>query len=358
MKGDDYIPPSRLHVDFETYSEVNLKDQGLDIYAKHPSTEILMTAWALDDAPVKWSEGVPQEFFSDLLLAEEIHAFNAQFERTILREVAKVDLAVDNWRCTMVHAYHLSFSGTLDDIGKQLGLPEDKQKLRKGKSLIEKFCKPAPKNHKIRRYTKENRPNEWQEFKEYNVRDVITEREISRLLERYPMPQSEWELWFIDQRINDRGIPIDRELVEAGLRIFEEEKRELTKELKRMTGLDNPNSRDQMLNWVRDLGYPYDNLASETVEKSLKEDWWGTTKAYNDFAKDVLRIRRQAARAAGSKWQAFLDRTDWNSGRLRHTLQHNGASRTGRWGGRGVQIHNLHRSSKDHEEKIRSMLIW
>lgn len=350
-----------LHLDLETFSEVDLKKVGLDNYAKHPSTKVLMVAWAVDEGEVLWAENFPIKIFELWAKNPEIewHAFNAPFERAILREVLGVDVPIERWRCVMVHAYHLAFSGGLAQVGQQLGLPEDKQKLSDGRRLIHKFCKPAPKNHTIRRYTKENSPDDWQKFKTYNIQDVVSEREIGLLLGRYPMPQSEWEMWFIDQRVNDRGLPIDKEIVEAGVEIFHAEKRHLAHQLKELTELANPNSGPQLLGWLSRHHYPFNDLKAETVEKALlpfKKPFdlrWGL----DELPLQVLRLKQQLARTAGAKWEAFQRMTDWDSCRLRGAFQFNGAQRTARWGGRGVQPHNLPRSPEDQDEKVRSMLI-
>lgn len=350
---------TKVHLDFETYSEAPFgkkKDAvGLDVYAKHPSTEVLMMAVATGEEVPRWVEQTSiMVSMLDLYARDpriEWHAFNAPFERVIMREVLGIDIPIERWRCTMVHAYHLGFSGGLGDVGQQLGIPEDKQKLTRGRYLINKFCSPAPKNHKVRRYTKENSPEDWEEFKAYNIQDVVAERENGMLLDRYPMPQSEWDLWFMDQRVNDRGLPVDRELVEAALEVYHDERRHLTRILKERTGLQNPNSRDQMLRYLRVHGYPYDNLQADTVRDALHLEGWG-----NPEVRETLALKQQAARTAGSKWEAFKRMTDWDTNRLRHAFQFNGAQRTARWGGRGVQPHNLHRSPEDQDEKVRTLL--
>ena len=143
-------------------------------------------------------------------------------------------------------------------MGQQLGIPSDKQKLDAGTRLIHKFSQPAPKNHKADRYTKHNASEDWRDFCEYNRQDAVAEREIDLLLSRYPMSKREWELWFIDQRINDRGLPIGKEIVDSALGVYHAEKRHLTGLLRQQTGIDNPNSRDQLLEWfqkqIDDLG--------------------------------------------------------------------------------------------------------
>ena len=354
---------THFHTDIETFATVPFGKKkgsvGLDVYAKHHETEILMGAWGVDQEPVQQTDDV--DYYLRVVRGAAavpdvlFHAFNAPFERTLLREVGGIDIPIERWRCTMVHAYMMGFTGGLADVGKQMGLPQDKQKLAAGGRLIDKFCSPAPRNHIADRYTKENAPEDWDRFCEYNSQDVITERELGMLLARYPIPQQELELWFMDQRINDRGLPIDRELVDAALEIYHAEKRHLTAELKKITGLQNPNSRDQLLNWCHIRDYDIPNLKEETVTAHIK-DFENNPFTIAPIILEVLKLRQQAARSAGSKWEAFLRMTDWDTARLRHTLQFYGAQRTGRWGGRGLQPHNLHRSPPDQDRKVETML--
>lgn len=349
-----------LHTDIETYATVPFGRKkgavGLDVYAKHPDTEIMMGAGAIDKEPVWQTDDVEYYLLNLYELSKRddvlFHAFNAPFERTLLREVGGIDIPIERWRCTMVHAYTLGFSGGLADVGKQMGLPQDKQKLSRGGRLIDKFCSPAPRNHIESRYTKENAPDDWQDFCDYNTQDVVTERELRMLLDRYPMPEQELELWFADQRINDRGLPVDRELVDAALEIYHAEKRHLTAELKTLTGLANPNSVPQLMAWFQAKGWPMKSLAADEVTQALLSPPWEMP----DLVRRALELRQQAARTAGSKWEAFLRTTDWDTARVRHCFQFGGAQRTGRWGGRNLQPHNLHRSPWDQDRKVESML--
>ena len=361
-----------FHLDYETFSEAPFGKKkgavGLDNYAKHPSTEVLMASWAWDHEPVQQSDDetvIRRNIQRAVNMSHKglkktgkpgviFKAFNAPFERTISREVLGVDIPIEWWRCVMVHAYSLGFMGTLGDVGAQLGLPQDKQKLDAGTRLIHKFSQPAPKNHKADRYTKTNAPEEWRELCEYNRQDTVSEREVDLLLSRYPMSEREWELWSIDQRINGRGLPIEKEIVDSALSIYHAEKRHLTALLRQHTGVDNPNSRDQLLEWFQKRGLEIGSLAAEHVESWLAQPPWD--EQVTPEIRRVFKLRQQSARTAGSKWEAFKRLTDWNTGRLRHQFQFNGAQRTGRWGGRGVQPHNLHRSPWDQDEKVRSML--
>ena len=347
----------RFHTDLESYSEVDLKKVGLDNYSKHESTRITMGAWAIGDVAVQQTDDV--ELYLREVEKARMHpdvlfyAFNAPFERTMLREVGGVDIPIERWRCTMVHAYTLAFSGGLADVGKQLGLPADKQKLARGLRLLHKFRKPAPKNHLVEYYNKENAPEDWAEFCEYNRMDVVAEREIEMLLSRYPVPDREWELWFIDQRINDRGLPIDRELVDAAIKVYHAEKRHLAQQLRELTGLENPNSVQQLHSWFQAMGYPMVSFSAEDVRTAI----WHLEQTDGDLRIiEALKLRQQLARSAGAKWEAFLRMTDWDTGRLRHVFQFAGAQRTWRWAGRGLQPHNLHRSPPDQDRKVQALL--
>ena len=239
-------------------------------------------------------------------------------------------------------------------MGSQLGLPQDQRKLTDGTRLIHKFCSPAPRNHTVRRYTKENAPEDWERFKEYNRQDVVAEREIAMLLARYPMPESEWELYHLDQRINDRGLPVNREIVTQALKVYHAEQKHLGEKLRALTGLANPKSQPQMLSWLKARGYPFENLQADTITEALALPPW----ELDPQMREALVLRSQIARSAGSKWEAFNRMTDWDTtdGRLRCVFQFGGAQRTQRWAGRGVQPHNLHRSPRDQDAKVTALL--
>ncbi len=345
-----------FHLDLETFNTLDLKKVGLDVYARHPSCEITMAAWCLDDSPVYQSDE-EHKFLSVIRQAAndpdvQFVAFNAQFERVILREVAGIDIPPERWICSMVWAFSLGFSGGLADIGKQLGLPQEKQKLEEGRKLVLKFCKPAPKNHNVERYTKQNSPEEWKRFCQYNSQDVVAEREIMMLLKPYPMTEEEWQTYWVDQRINDTGFPVDLHLVDQAIKVYHAEKKRLAVALGNHTGLSNPNSGPQLMKWLKDYGYEFSNLQADTIKKTLA--------AWNPWDSPVVRKalewKQQLARTAGSKWETFKRATDKDTGRFRYAFQFNGAQRTCRWAGRTIQPHNLHRSPEDQDEKIRSLL--
>ena len=347
-----------LHADAETYCELDLTKVGMDVYCRHPSFEVLMFSWHLRGYTqgVRLDDLYPRrtlpDDFKTLLLHPDvlIHAFNAAFERYVLGYGFGLWLPPEKFRCTMFHAWHLGFSGGLEDIGEQIPIPRDKQKLKEGKALMHKFSKPAPEKHKVDRYTPENAPEAYDHYKAYCIQDTEAEMEVNLFCQRYPLPGSEQRVWELDQRINDRGLPVDRQLIDAALKVYHDEKRHLTKQLKDLTKLENPNSIQQFMDWLKRRGCPLPNLQKDTITDWLNHD------ETNDDVTQALRLRQQTARTAGAKWEAFLRATDWKSSRLRHAFSAYGAQRTGRWAGRGLQPHNLHTSPEDQDLKVRALL--
>ena len=218
---------TRLHLDFETYCDLDLKQVGLDLYSRHPSCEVTLCAWAVDDEePRLWDVTEQPDMPSNLrrLIEDEdveLHAFNAQFERVIMNRVLKMEPGIRRWRCTMVHAYMLSFTGDLSEVGQQVGISQDKQKLAEGKRLIQIFCKPQKitKNQPLKRRDSLTDPGDWSRFGEYCVMDVVAEPEIHRFLDQpqFPVLKREWAFYALDQIINDRGLPIDRTFCQRAL---------------------------------------------------------------------------------------------------------------------------------------------
>ena len=208
---------TRFYSDFETYSEANLRKCGTDRYARDPSTEVLMYAYAFDNEPVQqWvpaeGEKMPKDVRDALRDPDVIKsAWNAPIEINILKHVLNEDIYINEWRCSMALAATLSLPLSLGKCGEVLGVEQDKRKDSRGKALIRKFCMPL-KPTKRRKYTKATwvtDPDEWEEFKAYNIQDVEAERANVRKMLRYDLPEHEWELWFLDQKINQRGIPIN-----------------------------------------------------------------------------------------------------------------------------------------------------
>ena len=361
-------PRRRLHFDYETASDVDLTDVGAYLYASHPSTRVLMAAWSFDYGPVKqWDsasgEPFPQELI-DALLDDDIEkwAFNAAFERLItwitlgLKGAGKYS----SWFCSMVLAYSQSFMGGLDDVLKQTGAPANITKNKEGKRLIRIFSmpqKPTKKNPWVWRDSFTD-PEDWALFLQYNVEDVIAERDgVYKRLIKYPMSDGEWNMYHLDQLINDRGIPIDRRFVTNAIEMCDRRKDELLAEMISLTGLENPGSPQQMGNWLRERGYPFEDLRKETIEKVLRENEEGSqvwdhvlrrfvdSEGLHPEAITAMKLRQNHARTSVKKYDAMLQRIGEDN-LFRHAFQFAGASRTNRWAGRGVQVHNLTRTPK------------
>ena len=351
-----------LHADAETYGEKDIKKDGMDVYCRHPSFEVLMFSWHLQGYThgVRIDDLYPRRALPDdlkaLLLRPDIliHAFNAAFERYVLGYGFDIWLPPEKFRCTMYHAWHLGFSGGLNDIGEQMPIPRDKQKLKEGKALMYKFSKPAPRNHKVDRYTPENAPEAYDRYKAYCIQDTEAEMAVDLFCQRYPLPESEQRVWELDQRINDRGLPVDRQLVDAALKVYHDEKQHLTRQLKDLTELENPNSVQQLMGWLEHRGCRLPNLQKDTIVDWLKYN--DSAGVYSAEVVQALRLRQQVARTAGAKWEAYLRATDWESGRHRHAFSAYGSQRTGRWAGRGLQPLNLHTSPEDQDLKVRALL--
>ena len=343
-----------LSLDLESRSELFFgrgpKNVGLDRYSKHPSTRILMLAYAFDEAPVQmWDCTEGGKMPSDLADAlhdrdVEKHAFNAQFERVMFRERWGVDVPYEQWRCTLVLAYKLSFIGGLDEVGECVGLPEHMKKDKRGEKLIGMFSSPQ-------RVTKANPyqwrdsltdPEDWDLFKEYCKKDVVAEREIWRRLAKYPIEG--WQSYWLDQKMNDRGLPVDRQFLENASAMAARRKDELTVEMKRVTGLSNPNSSPQLTGWLQERGYPFDDIGKDTVKKVLNEHDQGI-RPVSDEVITALKLRQQVARTSVKKFDAVLHRLPPGDDTVRYAFQFAGASRTNRWASRGgVQLHNMPRT--------------
>lgn len=330
-----------LHLDIETYSDLDLPEVGLYRYASDPSTEILMLGWAIDDGPVELfdlAHGWPVRLIQALRDPTTIVcAFNAQFERVMLRDCLKIDIPIERWHCTMVHGFALGFSGGLGAQAQAVGV--DQQKMEEGRKLIQRFSKPQPDNRKVRRWTRDNDPENWALFGAYCRQDVETERALQEFYDQYPLPDQVWADWELDQLINDRGLPVDRRLVDQALLYADETRKSLLDEIYDLTGLQNPNSNTQLLAWLQDHGLDIDNLQAATVARKLK------SKSTGPLCRRVLELKQQLAKSSVSKFDAFAAATDRDD-RIRGTLQYLGASRTGRWGGRLIQPQNFPRPPK------------
>ncbi len=358
----------RLSLDFETYSEADLTKVGTHVYANHPSTEILMCAFALDRGPVRqWvpAEGeLPPDDLIDMMNDPDVEkwAWNAPFEMEITRaQLPEVNVVIPQWRDTMVQALHCSLPGKLEKAGPVIGLPMEMQKDSRGKALMRKFSfprKPTKRDPRTRNWFSEF-PEDWQGYLAYNRSDVVAERNIRIRLEPYLMSDEEWDLWFLDQRINRAGLPINVGMVRNAIRIYEEalgsadpqHRSGAFGEMAEITGLVNPNSGAQLLPWLQDHGYMFDDLkkghvktARDYFEKKPEhwdEDGWIEYRS-NNALKTVLDLRLETSRTSIKKYYA-LARATSDDGNLRFVLQMNGAARTGRYAGRIYQPQNLPR---------------
>jgi len=353
MPFDSYYRPTKdtLHLDYETACELDLRKVGLDRYSAAPSCRVLMAAYRINDGPLRHWEGHRAPFPSDLreaLVDPEVErwAFNAQFERVITRRVLKIPTPIRNWRCTMVLAFMQSFTGGLGEIGKQVGLPLESRKFKTGDDLIRVFSVPQKPTtnqpHVWRNWDTD--PDLWEEFVRYNQQDVLTEEAVKRRLIGYPVPEDEWQFYELDQMINDRGVPLDKQFVSNVMWMAARRKAELAAEMREITGLSNPLSVAQLLPWVRGQGYPYPNLQKEFVAKALARHRHEGGLLTDECVR-ILECRLLVSKTSISKADA-ADRTVGPGDRVRFMYQFAGASRTGRFAGRNVQPQNMVRTPK------------
>lgn len=339
-----------LSIDLETFSSVDIKERGRHNYVDSPDFEILLFGYAVDyGQPVvidlACGESVPQEILQALFDASvKKTAWNAMFEISCFAKVfglSRDQLCrwTEQWHDTMVQARYCALPGSLDAAGKALGLPEDKRKIATGKSLIRLFScprKPTAKDPRTR-VMPSDEPEKWKLYKTYNAGDVTTEMTIAKYLEPWPLPEDVRRQWLLDVVQNERGVPVDMELVDGALRVMAETEEELNREAQQITDLENPNSREQLKAWVeRELSTDLADLTKETVEMLLKKDLPANVRR-------VLEIRQELSKAAPKKFVAMRDNV-CSDGRLRGMMVFYGASRTGRWASRTVQFQNLVRT--------------
>jgi len=333
-----------LSIDIETRSSVDIGKAGAYKYAQSPDFEILLFAYQWNNDPVKIIDLKNGEELSCWLMQALTdpsvikHAYNAAFEWYCLNR-AGYETPVDQWRCTMAHGLYCGYTAGLDATGKAIGLPQDKQKLTTGRALIRYFCVPC-KPTKTNGGRTWNQPwhdtDKWNLFKEYCCQDVVTEREILKRLDLFPMPEEEERLWQMDILMNAYGVRVDTELIDGALYIDQISAQRLTDEAIKLTGLDNPNSTAQLLKWLQDNGIETDNLRKETVSELL--DGINPEKVQR-----MLEIRQQLGKTSIKKYVA-MDTACGEGDRVRGLTQYYGANRTGRWAGRLVQMQNLPRN--------------
>ena len=332
-----------LSIDIETYSDIPLQKTGVYRYCESPNFEILLFGYSIDSGPVQvvdlaCGEHIPKAVLAALEDDSVIKwAFNAAFERVCLSRYLGYPtgeyLDPESWHCSMVWAATMGLPLSLEGVGAVLGL--EKQKLTEGKELIKYFCQPClptKANGQRTRNRPFHAPDKWELFKRYNARDVEAEMGIQQKLSKFPVPPQVWEEYDIDQEINDRGVRIDMELVEQAIQMDARSRQELTDAMKRMTALENPNSVQQMKQWLSDNGMETDSLGKKVVAELLKT-------APPELA-EVLTLRQQLAKSSVRKYQA-MEKTVCSDNRARGMFMFYGANRTGRFSGRNIQLQNL-----------------
>lgn len=329
-----------LYFDIETYSPVDLKACGAYKYAKHPDTEIMLLAYAVDDSDVLVldltnGDSVDEFFYTYQDNDAELCAHNANFERTLIRESAGYDFPLEQWHDTMVLALTCGLMASLDGICRSLKFPENEAKNADGKKLINRFCKPAPGNHKTRRYTRETHPDEWEAFKDYCAHDVIATRKIWKELPKANY-EKERKYWLLDQKINDRGLPIDTELAHKAITLSEDAIDAANEQLSRDTGkaVTKVTQHARLKKWVNAHGVPIKATNKECIADAL------ANMKMSDLVRRVLGLRQTAGKSSVAKYSAALNAEV--DGRLYGSLQFYGA-RTGRWAGRQLQPQNMFR---------------
>ncbi|GLG01705.1 DNA polymerase [Alicyclobacillus hesperidum subsp. aegles] len=330
-----------MTIDVETYSSVDLKQCGVYRYVEAPDFEILLFAYAYDDEPVHVvdlasGEPLPEQVFQDLTHPGVLKtAFNANFERVTIGKHFDIYCDPSQWRCTAVHALALGLPGHLDGVAQRLKL--EAQKDARGKNLIKYFsmpCKPTKANGERTRNYPRHDPEKWETYKAYNMQDVVVEREIRKKLSRFPLPNHEWQLWALDQRINDRGVRLDPELFRQAIACDDQYRSRLEQEARELTELDNPNSLAQLKAWLAERGLETpDGLGKDQMPALLDA-------APDEETRRVLELRQEMSKTSVDKYHAMA-RSMCADERARGLLQFCGANRTWRWAGRLIQVQNL-----------------
>ena len=349
------IEINMITIDIETRSDKDISKCGVYAYTDTPYFDILLFAYSIDGQPVRVvdtanGEEIPENVLAALADENVVkRAFNCNFERVCLSKYLRENypqyfqsysidedtvgdfLNPESWHCSMIHARTLGLPSSLAEVGKVLGI--EQQKMTDGKALVKFFCVPydtidgVPQFHSPTDY-----PDKWEIFKAYNKRDVEAELEIDRKLSRFPVPDFIWQEFYLDQEINDRGILVDMQLADKAICLDAEAKEELTTEMQRLTGVENPNSVYQLLGWLETQGYKSDSLGKTQVQELIK-----TAK---EPVKSVLQMRLQLSKSSVKKYTAMKN-TACSDNRARGMFSFYGASRTGRWAGRNVQLQNL-----------------
>lgn len=351
--------PLEVDLDFETRSNVDLSVVGLFNYATHSSTRVLLLSYSFDSQPEKiWRphlESFPDELAEALFDPFCIKkSYNCSFERAIFKYVLGMDIPICEWRDIQVLARYYSLPGSLDDVSKIMELDQDTAKLEEGRALIRLFCEPfidasaSPLFGQSEPFFKDWRtnPDEWARFELYNRQDVRAEIAIAQKLKDFPLPAHEWRFWELDQKINDRGLPVNLHLVNGALQVVAREQTRLETQLKALTGVENVNSDKQILNWIKPRGYPFSKIGKAFVKRALEGEGNLAPEA-----RECLDIRAQLSKSSVDKFSVFKTMTS-PDGCLRNQFSFMGASRTGRYASRGINIQNLARPDKEVNDNL------
>lgn len=332
-----YSKIETLNIDIETFSSEDLNRVGVYKYVDSPDFKILLFAYSINEGEVhvvdiENGEEIPKVVFHALTDSSiKKYAFNAQFERVCLNRF--FNIKTNNWTCTMIKAWYCGIGGGLASVGNALGLSDEEGKMKEGKRLINKFCKPNK-----RRQLDLLVDNDWGLFKEYNKRDVEVEIFIKQKLDRFEVPDWEMDLYALDQKINDRGIRLDLKMVLNAIKIDEELNKLATLKFKEITGFDNPKSIKDIKDFIKDKT----DIEVKSLAKGVMDDLIKKFSNYQEIV-DVLKIRQLLSKTSTAKYYTMRD-IIMDDGRSRGNIQHYGASRTGRWAGRLIQVHNLPRN--------------
>lgn len=362
---------NRMFIDLETRSDADITKTGVYRYADSPCFDILLFAVSIDDAPVQVYDLAQNDIIPDNILHALAdhnvmkHSFNASFERVCISVWLKQNypelfhgygnpqdsvsdyLDPESWRCSMVASAYLGLPLTLAGIGAVLKL--EQQKMTEGKALIRYFCVPYDTIHGVPKFrSPADAPDKWQIFKAYNKRDVETEMEIEAKISKFPVPQSVWEEYILDQKINDRGIQVDMPFVQNAIQIGDTVKKALTEKLSDITGLENPNSVQQMKNWLSESGLEMQSLGKKEVQEQLL-----TAPAH---IREVLQLRQQTSKSSVKKYTAMQNAV-CHDHRARGMFQFYGANRTGREAGRIIQLQNLPQNHLPDLEEARDLVL-
>ena len=343
-----------LEMDIESFSDVDLIKCGVYAYADSPAFEILLFAWSFDGGETQiidlaQGEKLPAEV-EDAIFDVSVTktAYNANFERTCLSKYFGRYIPPESWHCSAVQAAMLALPRSLEDVGRVLGL--DEQKMKEGKELIRYFCvpcKPTKANGGRTRNLPCHAPEKWELFKTYCKRDVDVEKFIRRKLHNFPITESEMELYRLDQRINDRGVLVDMGLVKQAIACERLHKEVVTKRAYELTGLENPNSVAQLKGWLGDMGMEAESLSKKAVAGMIAET--------DGEVEELLRLRLMLAKTSVKKYEA-IERSVCSDGRVHGMLMFYGANRSGRWSGKNVQLHNLPKNYLPDLELARNLV--